>query len=295
MKNLFIFLLCCISNQVSATLVYSPVTFKPQSSRVLVVLHGCLQSAESMAMGAGFNQIADRENLLVIYPQVPSQSHPMDCWSWYEANNQRVDQGQLQEIVTEVRRVKAQYSVPAKADVYTIGISSGGATVAGLLACFPAEFKGGAIHSGPSYALAQDLKTAEHVLKNGPATRPTLGPCRPSDFKGKLIVVQGLVDTVVHPSHSARIIQDFIGTKSAESTQPGRENGLQFTVRDYLGESGARGRVIEVQGLSHAWSGFADNLRHKKILGPKGPIPTILPFFSDAGPNATRWIWEYLR
>lgn len=294
MRILLLPLLLAFSLNIHASLIYSPAGFKPQSARVVVVIHGCLQSAESMSLGTGFNQIADRENLLVIYPQVPAQTHPLDCWSWYEPANQRTDQGQLKEIMDEVERVKKRHKI-STTELWAVGISSGGATVAGLLACFPDQFKGGAIHSGPSYGLAQDLKTAEQVLKRGPPVGASLGPCRPSDFKGKLIVVQGSADTVVNPKHALRIMRDFIGTDSALTTTSGLENGLRFTAHDFAGESGAKGRVIEVKGLTHAWSGYAENLRHKDLLGPKGPIPTILPFFTDAGPNATARIWEYLR
>ncbi len=254
----------------------------------MVVVHGCLQSAESMSLGTGFNLIAEKENLIVLYPQVTPQTHPLDCWSWYDPRNQRSDLGQLKQIMDEIRSVKSRYGIP-NADVYAAGISSGGAMVAGLLACFPSEFKGAAVHSGPSYALAQDVKSAERVLKSGPPTGA--GPCRPSDFMGKILVIQGEADSVVHPSHAERVIRDFAGPSGPGAVTIGRENGLLYTTTDY----GHRGRVIRVKGLGHAWPGYAENLRHRKLTGPKGPIPTHIPFFTDQGPNATRLIWEFFR
>jgi len=56
-----------------------------------VALHGCLQSAEyigdAFAAGAGYNEWAEANQLLVLYPQVASSRiaplNPMGCWDWW--------------------------------------------------------------------------------------------------------------------------------------------------------------------------------------------------------------------
>lgn len=56
-----------------------------------VALHGCLQSAEhigdAFAAGAGYNEWAEANRLLVLYPQVASSRiaplNPMGCWDWW--------------------------------------------------------------------------------------------------------------------------------------------------------------------------------------------------------------------
>ncbi len=56
-----------------------------------VALHGCLQSAETIgdafAAGAGYNEWAESNRLLVLYPQVASSKiaplNPMGCWDWW--------------------------------------------------------------------------------------------------------------------------------------------------------------------------------------------------------------------
>ena len=58
--------------------------------KVHVALHGCLQSAESVGdkfyTDTGYNNWADNNNLLVLYPQVDkstSPSNPQGCWDWW--------------------------------------------------------------------------------------------------------------------------------------------------------------------------------------------------------------------
>ncbi len=58
---------------------------------VHVAVHGCSQSAElvgdAFARGAGFNEWADANRLLVLYPQVASSQvapmNPYGCWDWW--------------------------------------------------------------------------------------------------------------------------------------------------------------------------------------------------------------------
>lgn len=58
--------------------------------RVHVALHGCLQSAESVGeafyRGAGYNNWADGNAMLVLYPQVDKSESPFNpngCWDWW--------------------------------------------------------------------------------------------------------------------------------------------------------------------------------------------------------------------
>src|SRR5688572_30729732 len=94
------------TNLAQAALVYTPTKLKPQSANLVVVIHGCLQSAESMALGTGWNQIADENNLVILYPQVPADSNPLNCWSWYLPENQRADTGQLKILRDEIQSLR---------------------------------------------------------------------------------------------------------------------------------------------------------------------------------------------
>lgn len=277
-----------------ASLLFVPSHLDAKRAKIVVVIHGCLQSAESMALGTGWNQIAELNNLVIIYPQVPEGSNPLSCWSWYLPENQRSDSGQLKTVFEEIKSVQRLLKLK-NPDVFATGISSGAATVAGLLACFPNEFKAGAIHSGPSYGLAQTLEDGEKTLKEGPLSAVSKGSCQPRSFSGSILVIQGSADSVVNPSHGKRIISDFIGNAEAVATKEDATGDLAYSTSDYLSEKSGKGRLIMVQGLGHAWSGFAANLKHGNLLGPKSKIPTHLPFFANEGPSATNLIWEFFK
>jgi len=289
MKNQIIFLsLILLVGQSFAAMTFVPPKLNPKRTALVVVIHGCLQSAEAMALGTGWNLIAERENLVVLYPQVPSGTNMIGCWNWYLPENQRADSGQLKNLRDQIQAVKKSLQIES-ASTFLVGISSGGATVSGLMACYPSDFAAGAVHSGPSYGLAKNIQEAEKVLKEGPSSVNSDGtlPCHPQKFVGDLIVVQGLADQVVHPGHADRLVTDFLpGSKPLKALEK-TENGLSFSATNYFIQGKRRGRVILVKDLPHAWSGFNLNQRY--------PDQTQLPFFSSKGPSATNWIWEFFK
>ncbi|MEZ0392552.1 MAG: PHB depolymerase family esterase [Pseudobdellovibrionaceae bacterium] len=293
MKNLILLLLTTftvVSSQ--AALVYVPSRFRAQQAKLVVVIHGCLQSPEVMAFGAGWNQLAEQNQFLVLYPEVPQGTHPLGCWGWYLPENQRKDSGQLKMIMDEIKSVKKTYQLK-NPEVYLTGVSSGGATVAGLMACFPKDFKAGAIHSGGSYGLVQDMASAEKLMKEGPPEATTKGPCKPQDYKGAVFVIHGNQDPVVNMKNAERILLDFAGPMKDPGKKEVREG---YTITDVPGVSGIRrGRLVMVEGLGHAWSGSTDNLKHSQMLGPQGKFPTVIPFFSEKGPNATQMMWDFFQ
>lgn len=231
-----------------------------------------------------------KNNLVILYPQVPSGTNPLACWSWYLPENQRADSGQLKMIADQVLSIRKSLKL-GNTKTYITGISSGGATVAGLLACFPQMFSAGAIHSGPSYGLAQSLENANKILKNGPLNSQVSAFCKPQEFSGSIMVIQGERDSVVNPKNALRIISDFIGNTNTISKS---ENGKDlYSIADFKSSKGSRERLILAKELDHAWSGFVHNLQNASILGPSGQLPTKIPFFSELGPSATNLIWKF--
>lgn len=273
----------------NAGLTYLPPTLDVKNAKIVVVIHGCLQSADAMAMGTGFNRLADKENFVVLYPQVPANSHPLDCWSWFLEENQSRRDGQLKSIVEELNDLRRLYNLP-NAPAFAAGISSGGATVAGLLACFPEKFAGGAIHSGTTYGVAKTEDQAKRLLASGTADTTSIKrECDPSRSQRPLLVIHGGADKVVNPANSALIIRDFFGKSLTKTRKTATANGATFETVDFKKNGKFAARLVLVTGLEHAWSGANLNLAHADILGPH----TELPFFSNMGPSATNLIWDF--
>ena len=87
-----------------------------------VALHGCQQSSEfvndAFATGAGYNEWAESNNLLVLYPQVASSKlapmNPMGCWDWWGYTNKDYATRSAPQIVVIKSMIDTLTKVAAK-------------------------------------------------------------------------------------------------------------------------------------------------------------------------------------
>lgn len=69
--------------------VYVPTNCLTQQCKLHIALHGCLQAAKNIAdvyvKNAGYNQVADVNNIIILYPQATSNllANPNACWDWW--------------------------------------------------------------------------------------------------------------------------------------------------------------------------------------------------------------------
>ncbi|MGF6763927.1 MULTISPECIES: extracellular catalytic domain type 2 short-chain-length polyhydroxyalkanoate depolymerase [Paraburkholderia] len=68
--------------------VYIPSACDTDTCRVHVVFHGCLQDAQAIGdryvRGTGYNEMADTNHIIVLYPQVDTSSrNPQGCWDFW--------------------------------------------------------------------------------------------------------------------------------------------------------------------------------------------------------------------
>ncbi|WP_084210044.1 extracellular catalytic domain type 2 short-chain-length polyhydroxyalkanoate depolymerase [Ralstonia sp. A12] len=68
--------------------VYVPADCEAGGCAVHVVFHGCTQSVQTigdrLVRGVGYNEIADTNRLIVLYPQVAkSSANPLGCWDFW--------------------------------------------------------------------------------------------------------------------------------------------------------------------------------------------------------------------
>ena len=61
---------------------YVPAALAPGSALV-VVLHGCTQTAAGYDLGAGWSTLADRYGIVVVFPEQQSANNPNRCFNWF--------------------------------------------------------------------------------------------------------------------------------------------------------------------------------------------------------------------
>lgn len=131
---------------------------------LVVVLHGCVQTANEIAEQSGWNTLADANNFMVIYPQQKVENNLNKCFNWYENLDISKNDGESETIKEMIQYAIQNFDVdPSK--IFVTGISAGGAMANVLMANYPDLFKSGAIMSGIPFKAANDLATAYAAMQ----------------------------------------------------------------------------------------------------------------------------------
>jgi poly(hydroxyalkanoate) depolymerase family esterase len=143
--------------------VYKP-TNNDMGVPLVVVLHGCAQTANEIAEQSGWNTLADSNNFMVLYPQQKVENNLNKCFNWYENLDISKNDGESDTIREMIQYAIQNYDIdPSK--IFISGMSAGGAMTNVLLANYPDLFDSGAILSGIPFKAANDLTTAYAAMQ----------------------------------------------------------------------------------------------------------------------------------
>ena len=139
-------------------LVHVPDGIAP-GAPLVVVLHGCTQTGEAYAEGAGWLSLADRYGFVVLCPEQATGNNPNRCFNWFQADDTARGSGEVASIAAMTRQVISDHGIDPER-VFVTGLSAGGAMTAALLASYPDLFAGGAIIAGLPFGAANTLSEA---------------------------------------------------------------------------------------------------------------------------------------
>ena len=74
--------------------LYIPSRYRGQSLPLVVMLHGCKQSADDFAAGTRMNELAEEQGLFVAYPAQAWRANVERCWNWFRERHQARDAGE---------------------------------------------------------------------------------------------------------------------------------------------------------------------------------------------------------
>ncbi len=127
----------------------------PAAAPVVVVLHGCTQTADAY-VSAGWNELADAGKFYVVYAEQTTANNAALCFNWFESGDSARTGGEAESIKRMVDSVRARHDVD-DARIFVTGLSAGGAMTAVMLATYPDVFAAGAIMAGVPYRCASSV------------------------------------------------------------------------------------------------------------------------------------------
>ncbi|MDQ8698154.1 PHB depolymerase family esterase [Hyphomicrobium sp. LHD-15] len=245
---------------------------------LIVMLHGCTQSADDFAAGTRMNFAAEQFGCFVVYPEQPQAANASKCWNWFRAGDQTRDQGEPALIAGITQQITKDHNLdPSR--VYVAGLSAGGAAAAIMGEAYPELYAAVGVHSGLACGSAQDLPSAFKAMR-GPAMPQSVDGVRAMVPK-PTIVFHGDQDSTVHPSNGSQVIMRANGDAKlrAATARKTAKSGHRYS---HTVQHDAEGRSIlelwELHGADHAWSGGSPA---GSFTNPNGPDATqeMLRFF----------------
>lgn len=259
---------------------------------LVVMLHGCQQTATDIATATRLNALADRKGFAVLYPQQSAAADAHRCWHWYQRATQQ-GEGDVALIARLITRVRELHGLDASR-IYLAGLSAG-AALANLIALrHPELIAAVGLHSSPVFGTTDSPMSAYRAMQHG---SPMLNSEAAREFvRGApqfpgmpAIVIHGDGDSVVRRVNARQLTEQMhiINTPWITSAHPvarhhaGRAGGRspRHGYRSLTYYAGRKPYLVQcdIESLGHAWSGGDGSVEYS----------------TPAGPNATLMMWNF--
>jgi poly(hydroxyalkanoate) depolymerase family esterase len=231
----------------------------PPGAPLVVVLHGCTESASSYGAQTEWGNLGQRFGFATVFAEQETANNSLSCFNWFQTGDISRDQGEALSIKQMVDRMKSTVgSDPAR--IFVTGISAGGLMTTVMMATYPDVFAGGAVMSGGPYRCATTLTDANTCQMGNVSHTPQqwgdlVRNAVPS-YHGpypRLISFHGSMDTTVAPADQQQQVDQWSNVLGIDETADVNETFRTATHKVYRDASGRS--MIEtylVSGMGHA-------------------------------------------
>lgn len=271
--------------------VYTPANYQVgKAVPLIVMLHGCTQTALDFAAGTQMNSLADEYNFIVAYPQQQRANNRLLCWKWFTLANQSrtgKEPAVIANIIQAIVQDTTRWTIDPRR-IYVAGISAGAAMSVILGATYPDIFAAIGVHSGFEYQAATTQNKVLRVSRRGgpdPVLQGQAAYAAMGSFARVIpsIVFHGTNDFVINPINGDQVVQQWIETDflasnetykvnfdSPANIRPGQvPGGHSYTVYTWNDNNGNELQEYwKIDGMGHAWSGGNNNGSYADPLGP---------------------------
>ena len=186
---------------------------KPRA--LVVVLHGCGQTAAGYDLGAGWSTLARHYGFALLMPEQQRSNNANTCFNWFNSEDIARDSGEARSIREMVAHMAEAHRIDPRR-VFVTGLSAGGAMTSVMLATYPEVFAAGAVIAGLPFGIASNLREALDGMFHSPE-RPAqeLGDLvrNASGHRGpwpKMSVWHGSADRTVNPGNANEIVKQWL-------------------------------------------------------------------------------------
>jgi poly(hydroxyalkanoate) depolymerase family esterase len=187
----------------------------PVPAALVVLLHGCKQTAEEFDLATGWSALARKHSFALLAPEQRHTNHHLGCFHWYQPRHVARGSGEAASIMAMIEAMDCAHKLdPGR--IFVVGLSAGGAMAAALLATYPETFRGGAIIAGLAYGAANGAMGALAAMKAPPRRTARewgdLGRAAapPPERWPTVSIWHGRDDAIVNPANAEALAAQWI-------------------------------------------------------------------------------------
>ena len=258
----------------------SPSTAMP----LVVVLHGCTQTANGYAAAAGWLELADHHGFAVLLPQQRGANNGNLCFNWFEPGDTKRGHGEVASVHAMIASTIANNAIDP-ALVFVTGLSAGAAMAGAMLATYPEVFAGGGLIAGLPYGTASSVQAALQQMRNGPRDSGRQLAARVSSAAlstgpwPRVSIWHGTADRTVALANGAAMCAQWLNVHGLADAVPLVEVDTRLQRSSWRDADGsAVVEYVELRGMGHGAT---------IDLTADDPVGYAAPFVLDAGVAAS--------
>jgi poly(hydroxyalkanoate) depolymerase family esterase len=258
---------------------------------LVVVLHGCTQTAAGYDLGAGWSTLADRYGFALLLPEQQRSNNPNGCFNWFQPGDIERGRGECLSIRQMIEAMVTDKRIDRRR-VFITGLSAGGAMTSVMLACYPETFAAGAIIAGLPYGAATNVQQAFESMHQCPtrsahAWGDLVRGAAPHDGRWPRVSVwHGSADKTVIPGNAREILKQWIDVHGVALLPAVRDTVDGYPREAWLDDAGEA--VIESFSVTH--------MAHGTPLATgaaEGECGAAGPFLLDVGISSSYHIAKF--
>lgn len=265
--------------------LYLPASHPKRPKGLILMLHGCNQTANDFAAGTHMNTLAEKHGLAIAYPEQTKRFNRALCWNWFKPGNQMRGVGEPAMLAALTRKLMREFKL-GRDNTFVAGLSAGGAMAVILADVYPDIFAAAGVHSGLARGSASNVISAMSAMRRGGRSKSLDPETAQNNYPAyrpvRRIVFQGDSDTTVHPSNAATIVSAALGDDAA----PEKITSKSVRGRDYERSNFAGTDLFGplelwmLTGGKHAWSGGRKTGSYTDSTGPDASAQMVRFFLA---------------
>lgn len=238
--------------------MYSYIPSNLKTARpMIVLLHGCTQTAKDFVINSGWTKFADQFGFSLLIPSQKKENNSFMCFNWFEKGDQQRGSGEAASIAGMIEQMKEDYIVDEK-NIFISGFSAGGGMTAILMATYPELFRSAAISSGIAYGCAESAtaglmcmygftdNTSNEWLKKVKLARPGYQGTYPT-----VSIWQGTSDGTVKPMNANELAEQWSAIHGIDPESAQTEQFGDYDRVTYSKDNNVFVEKIMLNGLGH--------------------------------------------